>query len=371
MKITLLHRVLGPVLALVLPWAGGCGPLFDPAHELKSLRVLGVKKDKPYAAPGETVELGMLWHDVEGREIVPRWFSGCTNPPGDLYLGCFEQLSRVTAALPEAEGMPPGALPPGVGLGFGDRFSFQIPDDILSSRPPPQDPKQPKYGLSYVFFAVCAGRLSSAPSEGEATFPVRCLDENDTPLGPDDFVAGYTAVYTFEGFGNQNPAFLGFESGGGFEFRGQRFEPDCVGEGCVPAANPLPDQPPPGEPPEIDCARPENAARCVPACEDDGDPTCDEHALRAIADPASAEADSVSAAIYDRQVQEQMWLNYYVDGGGLRSGVKLLNDATTGWNDEHGTDFFAPKSPGIVRIWAVAHDNRGGTEFARFSVRVE
>jgi hypothetical protein len=66
-----------------------------------------------------------------------------------------------------------------------------------------------------------------------------------------------------------------------------------------------------------------------------------------------------------------MWLNYYVDGGALRSGVKLLNDATTGWNEAHGTDFFAPKDPGLVQVWAVAHDNRGGTDFARFSLKVE
>jgi hypothetical protein len=354
LKIVLLRRSIAPVLAALAVSLGGCGPMFDPPHELTSLRVLGVKKDKPYAAPGETVELSMLWHDVKGRSTIQvLWLSGCTNPPGDLYAGCFEQLGGGGGSGPEGEA-------PGVKIGDQSTFSFQIPVDILSSRPPPPDERQPKYGLSYVFFAVCAGTLALAPSGGGATFPLRCLDEKDEPLGSEDFVAGYTAVYTFEGFGNRNPAFLDADNGGGFEFRGNLLAPDCVGETCLAEG-----------PRTIDCSRTEDQARCVPACKDDGEPTCEGYPLRAVADPDSAEPDAVSAAIYGRQVEEQMWINYYVDGGGLRSGVKLLNDATAGWNDAHGTDFFAPKTPGRVQVWAVAHDNRGGSEFMRFSLQVE
>ena len=37
-----------------------------------TLRVLGVQKDKPYAAPGETVNLGQLEYDkVTYVEVVP------------------------------------------------------------------------------------------------------------------------------------------------------------------------------------------------------------------------------------------------------------------------------------------------------------
>ena len=42
----------------------GCGPDFDPPSELHSLRVLAVQKDLPYAQPGQTVNLQMLWQDV-------------------------------------------------------------------------------------------------------------------------------------------------------------------------------------------------------------------------------------------------------------------------------------------------------------------
>ena len=35
----------------------GCGPEFDPSNEIKTLRVMGVQKDRPYAQPGDEVSL--------------------------------------------------------------------------------------------------------------------------------------------------------------------------------------------------------------------------------------------------------------------------------------------------------------------------
>src|SRR6188768_1494257 len=72
----------------------GCGPDFDPPSELHSLRVLAVHKDVPYAQPGETVNLQMLWQDASplagpDRKITISWSPPCFNPPGDLYYSCF------------------------------------------------------------------------------------------------------------------------------------------------------------------------------------------------------------------------------------------------------------------------------------------
>ena len=50
-------------LALLSLAATGCAPEFAKVSEIETLRVLGVKKDKPYAAPGEEVTLSMLWND--------------------------------------------------------------------------------------------------------------------------------------------------------------------------------------------------------------------------------------------------------------------------------------------------------------------
>src|SRR5258708_1863381 len=62
--------------ALSLSTALGCGPQFDPGNEIKTLRVLGVKKDKPYAQPGDDVNLQLLWHDPKGRDGIERVFVG-------------------------------------------------------------------------------------------------------------------------------------------------------------------------------------------------------------------------------------------------------------------------------------------------------
>src|SRR6187551_2418310 len=70
----------------------GCGPDFDPPSELHSLRILAVQKDKPYAQPGETVNLQMLWQDASplaGRDIQVAWSPPCFDPPADLYYACF------------------------------------------------------------------------------------------------------------------------------------------------------------------------------------------------------------------------------------------------------------------------------------------
>jgi hypothetical protein len=83
------------------------------------------------------------------------------------------------------------------------------------------------------------------------------------------------------------------------------------------------------------------------------------------------EDDSVAVQAYDRDFVEQMWINYYVDRGGLRSPVRLLADAAKGPNADYGSGFYAPEEPGPVHLWAVVHDNRGGMGWVRQTIWVE
>jgi hypothetical protein len=338
--------------ALSLLTATACGPSFDPSNEIVSLRVLGVKKDKPYAQPGEDVSLQLLWHDAKGPRDVQRAFiGGCINPAGDLYYGCFAEYAKNAAA-----GEPPA-------FALGDTFSVTLPNDIISSRPTPEEGRS-AYGVYIVFFAVCAGSLSfdmstDGTAVGSTGLPVRCLDEDGVALGSDDFVVGYSSIYSFADATNDNPVYVVDSNGKTqFEVAGAAVEADCVGEACQGTA-----------PLEVDCdAEP---ARCIDACDDDGDDACPEIEVKpAINEQDNVERDVVSSRLFGEDVTEQMWVNYYVDRGSM-SQVRLLNDATSGWNAKYRGELRAPKEPGPLQIWSVIHDNRGGMEFARVTLQVK
>jgi hypothetical protein len=336
----------------------GCGPDFDPPSELHSLRVLAVQKDLPYAPPGATVNLQMLWQDASplaGREVQVAWSPPCYDPPADLYYACFSD--------PNAFGDMVAVQDPG----NPEHTSFPVPLDIISRRMMGADASNnAPYGVTYVFFAVCAGELTLLPPTSDATsFPVGCKDTTGKLLGADDFVAGYSSIYSFDGISNNNPVIKGFE------FRGQPVADPavCLKDDCLPLGGSAPAV-------DFDCddpEHPEQSARCVPTCADDGDPACTGYAFRPTIDKhdsANQDIDEVSAKQLGRTVGEQMWIDYYTDAGGFKSPVRLLNDATNGWNDDYGTEFYAPKTPGLSRIWAVAHDNRGGMAWSGITLKV-
>jgi hypothetical protein len=362
----------------------GCGPSFDPPTEIKTLRILGVQKDKPYALPGDDVNLSILWYDGSAagsadppRRVQIQWLGGCLNPPADSYEGCFAQYA---AAISD----PVAALNNGFSTGRGTDFSVHIPtDEEAGSRGPvlhpSQDPKLPLYGLSYVFFSACAGEI--VPKPDDSSFPLRCVDANGADLGPDDFVLGYSAIYFFalksDGtpYLNANPVINSLVFGPNdvkdvtcFDQPdadgGTRGRQDCFGscndDGCV---NPT-------EPTDVDCTA--EPSLCVPSCKDDGDPkTCPATNLRLDIDPKTFEQDEVTNAAYGDHYGEQMWIDYYATRGDFHSATKLLNDATTGYNSQHGTQYYAPSSPGLVRLWVVVHDNRGGVNWVGTTLKIE
>jgi hypothetical protein len=387
-------KIARSALALLAVLGAGCAPEFDRISEIETLRVMAVQKSKPYARSGDTLDLTMLWRD--GSDKAPRpvqiwWNKGCYNPFGDLFFSCFAPGTLTTEFLiPEKEqcGLPPEEPQP---EGFGacdNKLTVTLPPD-LGDRPASSDPTQPPYGLSYVFFAVCAGRIDFVQQTSERDFPIGCFDENNNRLGPDDFVAGYTSIYAYDQLGvdeqgnpvplytNANPPVLGFF------VKDAPAATSCVSPGAPvdPAGPPVcltaPDlwqhlycddeeDPTPPDPNDPD-APPDNiAVPCVPPCEDDGDDTCpavkirpkivpDEAAL-----PGYPEPDVLSNLTRDRDITEQMWINYYAERGGVKSEVRLLNDAFAGVNPDFGTEFYAPKDEGPTVVWAVIHDNRGG-----------
>lgn len=342
-------------LAVSTAAAIGCGPKFEPPNKVEGVRVLAVKKtvEKPladpstghapagpiggaYAKPGETVHFEMLYWDGKSdpdaqRTIDVTWFAGCANPPGDLYYGCFQQLQGAIggAASSGAKG--------NAKVGLGATFDWTVPDDLITSRPPPAD-GSPPYGLSYVFFAACPGRLGPAPADGDAAgggLPLACYDEHDQPLGPDDFVPGYTAVYAYDELRNENPGLRDLL------FDGTPTERDANGD-IVPVHVP----------------------RCV------GD--CASYDLKPDIDPSSVERDDVAGTGPDGQpLMEQMWVQFYQTRGDFDHPLRLVNDALAGWNEQNDTHWTPPSDPGPIVLWAVVHDNRGGVAWSERRVVVE
>jgi hypothetical protein len=391
-----------PVLVVVA--ALGCASSYDPASKLKALRVLAVQKDKPYAKPGDTVHLQMLVSDPRSRKIADAggggtrdlsvaWLAGCENPEGDSYQLCVKQLA------------PP--------FNFADgtlEFSLTLNPKIISNRPPPANPAQPRFGTSFVFFAACAGKLD-LDVRPTAVNPFVCLSDTGKRLGADDFVLGYTEIFAYDELTNQNPI-IGLNGAPVFEVDGTAVEPDCIGEACVAlAAEELalrppisggssPDgglmapgvldagldgvdggtrdagtAPPSNVPPPPSCDKNDTSdptrpaePRCFNACTTDDENKCPKHTINLVVDESSAEPDDAAEAIAGRKVLEQMWINYYADHGKLEHDVKLLNDATSGWNPEHAADLLVPKSVGSFHVWAVAHDNRGGAQWVRVTL---
>jgi hypothetical protein len=366
----------------------GCGPTFSPPTEVKSLRVLGVSKDKPYAVPGDDVTLTMLWYDGSeaGQAMPPRdvgitWLGGCLNPAGDSYQGCFEQYGAALGGSSMSSGPPRMAPAANVTLGSGAKFTVHIPTDSDNGAPvlhPSQDPKLPYYGLTYVFFSLCPGKI--AP--GDEHFPIHCLDkDSNAVLGPDDFVIGYSAIYFFaprpngEPYTNANPITTGFYFGPADVTAAPG---TCLGDTCLGSCTPDPSDPtapdcvnpPLPQPQDFDCET--YPTLCMPLCKDDGNPQkCPPHDLRLAIDPHTFEKDDVTNDAYGQNYGEQMWIDYYSTFGNFRSSTKLLNDATTGYNSQNGTQFYAPNVKGLVPIWAVIHDNRGGVSWAGTTLKIQ
>jgi hypothetical protein len=342
----------------------GCGPRFDPPNQLTTLRILGVQKDLPYAKPGQTVNLSILWEDASpaaGRNVRITWSGPCFDPAGDLYYGCFSQ-PEVFASLFSGSS--------------SDTTSFVMPTDYVTNPTamagdqktapiirPATGENNTGYGIAFVFFAACAGTLTPIKTSDPTALPVGCMDDSGKLLDSDDFVAGYTAIYAYDQFTNNNPVITGFQ------FNGQELPPTsvCIGDGCTSIA-----ESPPPTADSIDCAGMPPDPRCIPTCANDGQSPCHGYPIQPTVDQAkSQEQDDVSVEQLGHPVGEQMWIDYYTDGGGFKSGTRLLNDATSGWNPDYGTDFYASKDAKVSRVWALVHDNRGGVSWAGIELKTE
>ncbi|KYF88039.1 hypothetical protein BE20_24205 [Sorangium cellulosum] len=396
-------------LAVGIPCCAGSD--MAPSSEVKGLRVLAVTADKPYAAAEELVTFRMTYADAKGaedgapRKVEVTWVGGCVNPPVgvDEHLGCIPQwLGTYAAGIvanPGGDGGSGGAGGSGDGgsggaggrgggagsggagggaggsgdggSGGGDEertvpfaqqeigpeksgepnavsFTWKLPKEILKDARPTETGTV--YSSAYVLFAVCAGttRVASAPEK--AGFPLECVGDDGTVLGPDSFVVGYTQVYVFKKERlNANPPIDDFT----LKLDGKPVTP---GEDGVPVVK--------------RCVRSEEQAQGCGRTEPAED-ECTTYEIEAVVPEEAAEVDEEAAGLGGPPAREAIWVDYYTDGGEFDGARRLVNDTTGASRGGNGTTWTPPSEPGRVSLWAVVHDTRGGASVRRREVQVE
>ena len=349
------RRILSLLVVLALAMVGAVvacgGEGFDPASKVDSVRLFVVRADKPYVKPGETVTLEALVTDA--RREKPRaaklyWIPIiCLNPQNDLYDLCFappgsgaNQAGATTRLIPVGPladagadgggaadaggGSPFAAIPTGVDLApflpQGPSFTFQMPMDAVQPRNGGIDP----YGLVVVFNVLCAGRIEFVPRDpegGPQQVPVACMDEENVPLKPSDYVIGISRVYAYAERTNTNPVIEKMT------FDGQ----------------------------DVDLAKGITLEKCVAEKERD----CKENKFDVRVSDGSWELNP-SEVTRDGQLREQIWVDYYSDLGRFDDQARLLFDTHLGRISDSDVKYRASKSVTDGTLWAVVHDNRGG-----------
>lgn len=343
----------------------GCSNDFTEPSHVDTLRALGVHAEPASGVPGQTSELDLIVadgaasegaSDASGSGAAPNarplqvaWLGACHNPPSRQFYGCFPILQRIATRLAarvidtDSSSLPRGAF------ALGPHYELAVPAGIL--REAPQSSADPiHYGVSYAFFAACAGELRARPDLNDRV-PLDCVDPlTGRPLGRRDFVSGYATLYTYQGALNHNPTLSSVHVG-------------SVAVTPTPCTN------------DADCANlvPSDAgfseicgsqgqcALSFPACP--GQSECPAVRVSPDLEPTSAEPLPGEAA------HEIVWANFYASKGRFETSTQLVNDRNSGFIADHGSFFHPPAAPlGPTTIWITVNDQRGGSALQSFEV---
>ncbi len=329
--------------------AAACGPAgFDPASDVQTVRVFAARADKPYAKPGDTVNVDLYAYDGRPAPTTAMkiyWLPFvCKDPPGDVYYACFSALLAGAGDGGAGEaGAGDGGLPPIFQSGFditdflvqGSRFTFKMPQDVITAHRVVQGAAEP-YGIAFVFAIACAGRVRIAPIDPNnidpQKVPIGCYDDQGNALGPDDYVIAFSRVYAYQSATNTNP-----------EIDGVTFD---------------------GKPVDL------NAGVVVDRCRSKNNLDCAHKFNVNVPDSSWELATGTPAQPDGTQLHEQVYAQYYWTLPQTTSDGRLLFDPSTGRVPDSDNKFLPPYGPSEGRIFVVVHDNRGGANWVDFPVYV-
>jgi hypothetical protein len=337
----------GVLSALVAGSIGACGGDFDPGSRITSLRVIAVSADnrwdgtsapsgQSYAKPDEVVHLSALWSvppdDTRGRSWV---WARCVDPESTTVLGCVTALGNELANGPPVD--PKSAVGPDapflVFSPFHDAPSavVHIPKDALS-RLPEAGRHAATVGILTI---VCPGtvNLASLPEVQKGSLPIECHEDGtDRVLPIDEWVVGIKRIFVRETDRNANP-----------EIARVTWDGEEWKDGDVKEVTPC----------DTDGNRYD---RCTDA---------DHHDVALEVTKASYEAGTDE---YGVDFTEQLITQYYATEGLFEFDVRVAESPSTAWVARPPARNFPG---GIIDMWLVARDNRGGVVWTQRKVHVK
>jgi hypothetical protein len=321
-------RVFG--LAGVLAVAA-CGSDFLPKNDLQSIRILAAKADLPYAHVGETVNLEVLADD--GRKDPSKkpmrvfWFPApCVGPPGDQYYFCY---AAIESLFPIGVDLTPALIE-------STKTTIHIPENALDKVV--KQPGQVERSITaYNFVVACAGHIERIPLKGGLglnQLPIGCFDDTThQELGPDAFVVGFTRVFVFDTRRNAVPVM------DGITFQGQK----------------------------VDFTKGITTTKC----HKNKQGQCDTVKFDVQFNDSIAETDPDNVDSNGHVHQETIYVDWFTTDGQFRSDRKILFDGNLGRPPKTEVEYAPPPTPLTGTMWAVLHDNRGGTMWQAFPFTIQ
>lgn len=225
------------------------------------------------------------------------------------------------------------------------------------------------YGLAILFNVACAGRVGLVPPDPNnvQSPPFGCFGPDGGLSSPDDYVLGFTRVYSYDPTftTNKNPVIDDIHISG--------FDLPDAGADCGP-------QGPGGG--QLDTKLLLNPDGTLSG--DDGGLTQvtvfrqGNHCSRTLhigpeVPTSSQEPNPAQLDVNMHPVSEQITAEFYSTLGSFKSGARLLYDPSSGSVGDTSVtdnDFTPPSDPGTGTIWIVVRDNRGGATWAIIPVTV-
>jgi hypothetical protein len=309
---------------------GGCGSDFTPKNQVNGVRILAARADQSYARPGESVRVQVLAHDGRVAPSEPMrlfWFPvPCVNPPTGQYYACYPAFE---ALFPVGVDLTPSLVE-------GKELTVTIPPNALESavvRPGQGE----RYATAYVFMVACPGHVERVPLRGGLApnaVPVGCVNARGEQLPADQFVFGYTRIFVFEERRNAIPNL------DGLTFEGKPVDPAI---GLV-------------------------TERCREEAEND---TCKRKVkLDTLFNDAAAETDPDNVDSQGKVGRETLYVDWFTSVGKFQTDRKILFDGNLGRTPKSAIDFNPPLGPAKGTVWAVLHDNRGGTTWLEVPIEI-